>query len=87
MNEILRTIDSDSDVVKKMQLYGLLVDVNFITPGDYDAFKQGVLDKIFSSYSDISELQKRAQTLMSLNKAGVITDDEFGDFKKKLLSM
>lgn len=87
VNEILRTIDSDSDVVKKMQLYGLLVDVNFITPGDYDAFKQGVLDKIFSSYSDISELQKRAQTLMSLNKAGVITDDEFGDFKKKLLSM
>ena len=85
--EILMTIDNDSDVVKKMQLYGLLVDVKFITPDDYDKFKQGVLDKIFSQYSDISELQKRAQTLMSLNKAGVITEEEFSDFKKKLLSM
>lgn len=85
--EILQTIDNDNDVVKKMQLYALLVDVNFVTPDDYDKFKQGVLDKIFSQYNDISELQKRAQTLMSLNKAGVITEDEFSEFKKKLLSM
>lgn len=86
-DEILQTIGSDSDVVNKMKLYGLLVDVDFITSADYDSYKQGVLDEIFSQYSDISELQKRAQTLMSLKEAAVITDAEFSDFKKKLLAL
>ncbi len=85
--EILQTIDKESDAVRKLQMYGLLVDVKFITPDVYDKYKQNMIDKIFSNYSDINELKRRAQTLMELNKAGVINENEFAGFKKKLLSM
>lgn len=85
--EVVQTVKDNNDAVEKMQLFGLLADVTFITQDEYDGFKQGVIDKIFSEYSDISELQKKAQTLMSLKEAGIISDAEFNDYKKKLLAL
>ncbi len=85
--EVLQTIDDNHDVVARMQLFALLADTTFITQADYENFKQKVIDNIFSHYSDISELQKKAQTLMNLKDAGIISDTEFGDYKKKLLSL
>lgn len=85
--EVLQTVENNSDAIAKMQLFGLLADVSFITSADYDKFKQSVIDEVFSGYSDISELQKRAQTLMGLKEAGIITDEEFDGFKKKLLAL
>ena len=85
--EVVQTVDSDPDVVHKMQLYALLRDITFISDADYETYKQRVIEKIFLQYSDISELQKKAQTLMSLKEAGVISETEFNDFKKKLLAL
>lgn len=86
-NEVLRTIEDKSDVVEQMKLYGLLADVSFISKEDYGSYKGKVIDGIFQHYSDISELQAKAQSLMSLKNAGVITEAEFTDFKKRLLNI
>lgn len=85
--EILNTIDGNKDIVNKMQLYGLLASISYITDAEYGNFKTKVIDGIFQQYSDISELQKKAQSLMSLKEAGIITEAEFADFKKKLLTL
>ena len=86
-NEILHTIDENKDIVAKMQLYGLLTDISFITKDEYNSFKNKVIDDIFQQYSDISELQKKAQSLMSLKEASIISEAEFTDYKKRLLTL
>ena len=86
-NEVLKTIEDNHDPVQKMQLFKSLTEVTFITQDDYDNFKKGVIDDVFSNYGDIDELRKRAQILMGLKEADIVTDAEFSDFKKKLLAL
>jgi len=85
--EILNTISGNSDIVEKMMLYGLLTDISFISKDEYNNFKNGVIDGIFKNFGDINELQTKAQALMSLKNAGVITEAEFTDYKQRLLSI
>lgn len=84
---MIHTIGKQFDTVKQMQLYGIIADVGFITKAEYDGFKQKVIDEIFQHYSDVSELQKKAKSLMSLKEAGIISEAEFNEFKKKLLTL
>lgn len=86
-NEVLKTIENNNNAVEKMQLFRSLTEVNFITQADYDNFKKGVIDEVFSNYGDIDELRQRAQILMGLKEADIVTDAEFNDFKKKLLAL
>ncbi|MCH5257580.1 MAG: hypothetical protein J1D87_09820 [Lachnospiraceae bacterium] len=86
-SEILNTIEGNKDAVQKMQLFKALAEVTYITKGDYDNFKKGVIDDIFSNYSDIAELKTRAQTLMNLKEAAIVTEGEFDELKKKLLAL
>ena len=86
-NEVLKTIEGNSDAVQKMLLFKMLTEVTYITQADYDNFKKGVIDDIFSNYSNIDELKMRAQTLMSLKEADIVTETEFNDLKKKLLAL
>ncbi len=85
--DVLQTIEANNNVVEKMQLFSLLTEIGFINLNDYENFKQRVIESIFQQYSDISELQKKAQTLMSLKDADIITEAEFNDYKKKLLAL
>ena len=86
-SDILKTIGDNNDAVKKMLLFKTLTEVAFISQDDYENFKKGVIDDVFSNYGDIDELRMRAQTLMGLKEAGIVTDAEFSDFKKKLLAL
>ncbi|MCH5250569.1 MAG: hypothetical protein J1E98_11575 [Lachnospiraceae bacterium] len=86
-DEVLKTIEGNSDAVQKMQLFKVLAEVTYITKADYDNFKNGVIDDIFSNYSEIGELKARAQTLMNLKEASIVTETEFDELKKKLLAL
>lgn len=86
-DEVLKTIESNKDIVVRMQLFGMLTDIAFISENDYADFKLKVINEIFDQYSDVSELQKKAQSLMSLKTAGIITDSEFNEYKKRLLAL
>ena len=85
--EVVQNIKRNDDAVVRMQLFRLLTDIKYITETDYNTYKAEVIDAVFSQYTDISELQKKAKVLMDLKEAGVITDSEFADYKKKLLAL
>lgn len=85
--EIVQTIESNDDVIARLQLLRALTTIDFLTEDDYKAHEKKVIDDIFQPYSDISELQKKAQNLMKLKDASVISEEDFNAYKKKLLSL
>lgn len=85
--EIISSVEADDDIVTRLQQLRMLTNIEFLTEQEYKGFEQKVIDDIFQPYSDISELQKKAQNLMKLKDAAIITDEEFNGYKKKLLSL
>lgn len=85
--EIVHTIEGNEDVITRLQLLRSLTTIDFLTEEDYKTFEKKVIDEIFQPYSDISELQKKAQNLMKLKDAAIISDEDFNTYKKKLLSL
>ncbi|MBP3205579.1 MAG: hypothetical protein J6M66_09200 [Lachnospiraceae bacterium] len=86
-NEIVQTMEAEEDIVSRLQKLGSLTTIGFLSEAEYKGFEQKVIDDIFQPYSDISELQKKAQNLMKLKDAAIIGDEEFNGYKKKLLSL
>ena len=85
--EIVQTIEAEEDIVSRLQKLGMLTTIGFLSDAEYKGFEQKVIDDIFQPYSDISELQKKAQNLMKLKDAGITGEEEFNGYKKKLLSL
>lgn len=85
--EIVHTIEGNEDVITRLQLLRSLTAIDFLTEEDYKVFEKKVIDEIFLPYSDISELQKKAQNLMKLKDAAIISEEDFNTYKKKLLSL
>ena len=86
-NEIIQTLEANDDIVTRLQQLNMLVTINFLTIEEYKSYEQKVIDDIFQPYSDISELQKKAQNLMKLKDAAIISEEEFNGYKRKLLSL
>lgn len=86
-NEIIQSVQADEDIVNRLQQFRMLTNIEFLTEDEYRSFEQAVIADIFQPYSDISELQKKAQNLMKLKDASIITEEEFNGYKKKLLSL
>lgn len=86
-NEIVQAVEANDDIVARLQLFRVLTNINFLTEEEYKSFEKKVIDDIFLPYSDISELQKKAQNLMKLKDAAIISDEDFNTYKKKLLSL
>lgn len=85
--EIIHTIEQKDDVIERLQMLRSLTAIGFLTEDDYKVFEKKVIDEIFLPYSDISELQKKAQNLMKLKDASIISEEDFNTYKKKLLSL
>lgn len=85
--EIIRTVEQKEDVIERLQMLRSLTAIEFLTEDDYKVFEKKVIDEIFQPYSDISELQKKAQNLMKLKDAAIISEEDFNTYKKKLLSL
>ena len=85
--EIVNTVEANDDVIARLQLLRSLTNINFLSEEDYKGFEKKVIDDIFQPYSDINELQKKAQNLMKLKEASVISEEDFNAYKKKLLSL
>ena len=86
-NEIVQSVEANDDIVARLQLFRILTNINFLTEEEYKSFEKKVIDDIFQPYSDISELQKKAQNLMKLKDATIISEEDFNTYKKKLLSL
>ena len=84
--DLLRKIDSIADYGKKLQARMLLPKLGLITDADYENWKQRSLAEILAPCTDMSEFKSKANNLMELQNAGVITEKEFMDYKMKLMS-
>ena len=85
--EILAMVESNEDIIARMQQFGSFVEINFITDAEYKMYEKKIIDDIFRNSGDISALQKKAQNLMRLKEAGIISDEDFNSYKRKLLSL
>jgi hypothetical protein len=85
--EIVHSLEGNDDIVERLQSFRVLTNINFLTEDEYKGFEKNVIDDIFQQYSDISELQKKAQNLMRLKDAAIISEEDFNSYKKKLLSL
>lgn len=86
-NEIVQNVESNDDIVARLQQFNMLTNVGFLTEAEYKGFEKKVIDDIFQPYSDISELQKKAQNLMKLKDATIISEEDFNSYKKRLLAL
>ena len=84
--DLIRKIDSITDYGKKLQARMLLPKLGLITEADYENWKQRSLAEILAPCSDMSEFKSKANNLMELQNAGVITEKEFTDYKMKLMN-
>ena len=84
--DLIRKIDSITDYGKKLQARMLLPKLGLITEADYENWKQRSLAEILAPCSDMSEFKSKANNLMELQNAGVITEKEFIDYKMKLMN-
>ncbi len=85
--EILTVVESDEDVIARMQQFRSFAEINFISNDEYKSYEKKIIDDILRTNGDISELQKKAQNLMKLKEAGIISDADFNDYKRRLLSL
>lgn len=86
-NEIIQSVEKNDDIVSRLQMFRMLTNIEFLTEEEYKSFEKKVIDDIFMPYTDISELQKKAQNLMKLKEAAIISEEDFNGYKKKLLSL
>ena len=86
-NDIIQNVGSNEDIVARLQMFRMLTGMDFLTETEYQGFEKAVIDDIFQPYSDISELQKKAQNLMKLKDASIISEEDFNGYKKRLLSL
>lgn len=86
-NEIVQSVEKNDDIVARLQMFRMLTNIEFLTEDEYKGFEKKVIDDIFLPYTDISELQKKAQNLMKLKDAAIISEEDFNGYKKKLLSL
>lgn len=86
-NQIVGSVESNDDIVARLQMFRMLTNIEFLTEDEYKGYEKKVIDDIFQPYSDISELQKKAQNLMKLKDAAIISEDDFNSYKKRLLSL
>lgn len=84
--DLLKQIDTMPDYPAMLQARILLPKVGLISDADYENWKQRCISDIFAPSSDMSAFKGKANNLMELQQAGVITEKEFTDYKIKLMS-
>lgn len=84
--ELLRKVDSIPTYSAMLQARILLPKVGLITDADYENWKQKIIADIFAPCSDMSQFKGKANNLMELQQAGVITEKEFTEYKMKLMN-
>ena len=84
--ELLRKVSAVEDYVTKVQLYIALPSIGLISEGDYLVKKQEFVDEIFAPYESMDEFQNNVKKLMDLEKTGMLSSDEFANYKMKLMS-
>ncbi|MBQ2803831.1 MAG: hypothetical protein IJF07_08035 [Lachnospiraceae bacterium] len=84
--DLLRRVNAIEDYVTKIQTYMMLANTGFVDDAEYQKQKQRCIDDIFKPCASMDEFKGKVNNLLELQKAGMITEQEFVSFKTKLMS-
>lgn len=83
---LLTRVDTIPDFVTRISIYVALPSLGLSTVQEYENQKKKCIDAIFAPYSGMDEFKKRVTNLIDLQKAGMLTEEEFVSYKAKLMS-
>ena len=82
---LLTKVDNIPNYITRISVYVALPKMGLETMQEYEAQKKKCIDDIFAPYSGMDEFKKRVTNLMDLQKAGMLTEQEFNTHKGKLM--
>ncbi|MCR5390227.1 MAG: hypothetical protein K6E77_05705 [Lachnospiraceae bacterium] len=85
--EILKAIIEMPDVVQRMKLLMVARDCKLSTDEEFETKKQEVIRDIFAPYSSMDEFKAKADLLKSISEANIISQEEYDNYKEKLLGI
>ena len=85
--EILKGIIENPDVVSRMKLLLVARDCKLSSNEEFETKKQEVIKDIFAPYKDMTEFKEKANLLKSISEAGIISVDEYNNYKEKLMGI
>ncbi len=84
--KLLKDIDAVEDYTTRISVYQMLPQVGLISNSEYNGLKQKCIDDIFVRSNSVAEFKVRANNLVELQKIGMLTSEEFANYKTKLMS-
>ena len=85
--EILKSIIEIGDVVQRMKLLMVARDCKLSTDEEFETKKQEVIRDIFAPYKDMDEFKVKANMLKHISEAGIISQEEYDNYKEKLMGI
>lgn len=83
---LLDKVETIEDYPFRLSIYMMLPQSGLITEGEYESYKQRCIDDIFQNSGSMAEFKTKVGNLLEMQKAGMISEKEFDDFKMKLVS-
>ena len=84
--DLLRKVSAIDDYVTKVEIYIASPKMGLISEEDYNLKKEEFIADIFKPHESTEEFQVSVKKLMDLEKVGMLTSDEFTNYKMKLMS-
>lgn len=85
-DETTRRIEEIPDYSTKLKAYIVLSETHFYDEMEYAQIKEKCINDIFMAGGSVADFKERANNLLVLQKVGMITEEEFGSYKMKLMS-
>lgn len=83
---LLDKVETIEDYPFRLSIYMMLPQNGLITEEEYESYKQRCIDDIFQNSGSMAEFKTKVGNLLEMQKAGMISEKEFDDFKTKLVS-
>ena len=83
---IANEVAAITDYVLRTRLYMVARDCGLITANDFEEKKQALIGEVFAPYEDMDEFQEKVGMLLKLKDGGIITEEEFNQYKTKLMN-
>lgn len=83
---LLDKVDTIEDYPFRLSIYMMLPQNGLITGEEYESYRQKCIDDIFQNSGSMAEFKTKVGNLLEMQKAGMISEKEFDDFKMKLVS-
>lgn len=83
---LLDKVETIEDYPFRLSIYMMLPQNGLISEEEYESYRQRCIDDIFQNSGSMAEFKTKVGNLLEMQKAGMISEKEFDEFKTKLVS-